>query len=628
MKRFLCLIVFACLLSAGFVRAQVQIGKANTAPTIDGTIEQVWESQPQYVAIDPTTWTPSPDLKNLDDCSYKWSGLWDANNLYLLFIIKDDILAKGVVDGPNYSWMNDNVEVSLNDPAYDGDKYKWRFSWERDGLHLTAKEGPEGTSYVTKAIDGGYVIEAQIPWNILSNDTVDFSAYPAIDKELQVNFTVADLDKPEGSSWDELSGHVQWPKGWEMGNIILKETTAKDASPPATPGNVAAKNVTFNAADVSWSAVSDADLVAYLVLKNGAPVAYITDKSTAYAAALLAPETNFEFTVIASDGQNLSAVSNKATFTTLAKPTLKDVSISEYTGKFPNVFEDLDFWEKVPVYRISYKIGGAIENDADLSAFFKVVWDKTNLYIQTNVVDQSVVNAVAAPWDNDNIEYHFDIKGERDGTGTDIAFVDQYQQDNFQYRGIPYKGEIQTGSTPAPIWTGVKQNTYDYFGTGVSVIGYTLEINFPWAALNTTAGTSIVPAYNTKIAFDIKVTDIDPDQPRTDITWSTYDHAELFKKNEHYGMFILGQGITGIDKPVSEQLSVYPNPANQNVTVTIPNNYRGSITLFDISGKIVLSQQVNSNQVNLNVAGIQSGIYVVTLTTESNLALRSKLVIK
>ena len=59
----------------------------------------------------------------------------------------------------------------------------------------------------------------------------------------------------------------------------------------------------------------------------------------------------------------------------------------------------------------------------------------------TYVVDNDIYNAVAENgWSNDNVEYHFDMGNERDGTSCEDVDGDKYLQDNFQYRAVPYKG--------------------------------------------------------------------------------------------------------------------------------------------------------------------------------------------
>ena len=182
-KLFLALAVLAItwLTTGVSLQAQAfQIGQTSEAPTIDGTVDELWNTVASYVAVDPTTWTPKADLRSLEDCSFKWSGLWDATNLYLLVQIMDDTTTIGsqAEGSAAIQWMNDNIEMVLNDPAGAKQPYKYRFAFDRDNDTLVAINAPKGYVFHTSAIEGGWVLEVSIPWNILTNDSIDFSILP------------------------------------------------------------------------------------------------------------------------------------------------------------------------------------------------------------------------------------------------------------------------------------------------------------------------------------------------------------------------------------------------------------------------------------------------------------------
>ncbi len=76
---------------------------------------------------------------------------------------------------------------------------------------------------------------------------------------------------------------------------------------------------------------------------------------------------------------------------------------------------------------------------------------------------------------------------------------------------------------------------------------------------------------------------------------------------------------------------VYPNPTNGLVQISLKNNSDTiqTVTIFDVLGKVVKKvEAVNSNQTNINVSELSSGIYMVEVTTENNLKQVKKLVIK
>lgn len=71
--------------------------------------------------------------------------------------------------------------------------------------------------------------------------------------------------------------------------------------------------------------------------------------------------------------------------------------------------------------------------------------------------------------------------------------------------------------------------------------------------------------------------------------------------------------MTGIADVNSADFLIYPNPANDNVALTI--NYKGKITLFNLEGKVVSSFEVNYEQLDFSVMELPKGIYIIQLTT-------------
>ena len=631
-------ILMALIMVLGMSRAKAQfeIGQAAAPPTIDGTIDASWESLPMYLGVDPTTWTPNPDHTSLADCSFKWTAQWDADKLYLLIVIMDDIATTGSqADGSAAkSWMNDNVEISITDPAAGVNSVFFRFGYMRDGEDLglmddPPKPTPVGSSYATADTDDGWLVEASIPWSILSSDTIDFSGYPAIDLMLNMNVNVADLDIADASSWDQLSGHVQWPWGWGKTDVKLVASAGVDDVPPADITGVASANVTYNSADISWNVSGDDDLYGYLILANDAPKAFITDKATvAFTLAGLAQETAYTISVVAADAQNLAGPAT-TDFSTGIPPVALDLDVDFYSGGFATPFEDLDFMDALASQPFAYHYGDDNVDDMDLKAAMKAVWTSDALYLQVNVTDEDIQVSAANPWENDNVEYHFDMGGERDGSSTENAF-ENYDPNNFQYRSIPTLPD-QTGSTPAPVWTGVTMATYDYYGEGVTAIGYTIEIAFPWEALNASSGLTLVPADGATFAFDPKVSDSDGDGSSGSATWSSFTHNEQYKNDAEFGMITLKGGPTGIkEQAFLNGIKLYPNPTQSFTTISFEADFSGSVQLFDVTGKAVMERNLQkvSGEIILDVSELSRGLYVISFENESGLRSASKLLLK
>jgi Leucine-rich repeat (LRR) protein len=74
------------------------------------------------------------------------------------------------------------------------------------------------------------------------------------------------------------------------------------------------------------------------------------------------------------------------------------------------------------------------------------------------------------------------------------------------------------------------------------------------------------------------------------------------------------------------QVSVYPNPASNNFQVSLTDNIEGNLSIYDVNGKLVLSQIINNN--SIDVSGLPEGVYNISITSSLNTTgINKKLVI-
>ena len=72
--------------------------------------------------------------------------------------------------------------------------------------------------------------------------------------------------------------------------------------------------------------------------------------------------------------------------------------------------------------------------------------------------------------------------------------------------------------------------------------------------------------------------------------------------------------------PSESNISVYPNPVNNEFTVFSPNTHIANIKIVSTDGKQIKSVNVNDRnekKINISAADMQSGTYIMQLTTES-----------
>ncbi len=83
------------------------------------------------------------------------------------------------------------------------------------------------------------------------------------------------------------------------------------------------------------------------------------------------------------------------------------------------------------------------------------------------------------------------------------------------------------------------------------------------------------------------------------------------------------ENTTAISSPIINEVSIYPNPTNNNLTIT-SSKIILELVVFDIMGKQVLSnKKINSNSVNLNTSKLTKGYYSITLKQQEKVIVKS-----
>jgi len=87
----------------------------------------------------------------------------------------------------------------------------------------------------------------------------------------------------------------------------------------------------------------------------------------------------------------------------------------------------------------------------------------------------------------------------------------------------------------------------------------------------------------------------------------------------------MNMGVLGLDESANVNLSVYPNPASEVVTIE-SNITEGSIQIIDLTGKVVANQTVNGAATAFNTTALTNGMYTVILTNGSTVETRKFIV--
>ena len=86
-------------------------------------------------------------------------------------------------------------------------------------------------------------------------------------------------------------------------------------------------------------------------------------------------------------------------------------------------------------------------------------------------------------------------------------------------------------------------------------------------------------------------------------------------------------GQNSVNNVVDFTTNIYPNPATNNITIENSNFVISNIELYNITGQLVKTENVNSMSINMNISDLKTGIYILELHTNET-SIRRKLIIE
>jgi subtilisin family serine protease/chitodextrinase len=419
---------------------------------------------------------------------------------------------------------------------------------------------------------------------------------------------------------------------------------SSDTEAPTAPTNLSSSNVTESSVDLTWDASSDnVGVDHYTVFKDGSSVG--TTSNTSYSVTGLNAGTTYTFTVKAEDAAgNVSSASNAIDVTTnssadteaptaptnLASSNVTESSVDlTWDASSDNVGVDhytvfKDGSSVGTTSNTSYSVTGL---NAGTTYTFTVKAEDAagNVSDASNAIDvttnESSVSYCSSNGENTNYEWIdlVELGSISNSTGADGGYAD--------YTNL--STDLTTGS-----------NVTIYVSAGFASSSYTeywhvwidFDQNGTFESDEEVVSGSSSSADKLSASFDVP-TDATTGQTRMRVTMKynsaatpceTFNYGEV----EDYTVNITNStsnyyladesNATKLNNSDAETgITVYPNPANENITLNIKSGERNtSVSIYNTNGNLIKTVPMKSSERQINIAELPEGTYILKVADE------------
>lgn len=199
-------------------------------------------------------------------------------------------------------------------------------------------------------------------------------------------------------------------------------------------------------------------------------------------------------------------------------------------------------------------------------------------------------------------------------TGTSAAKLETLNFYNDTIPGLLIYGNLVIGYQPTPVPYSATPTTfsgaYQYFPSGADN-GF---ISFQFYSNGNNIGGNMINMNSSSVYVPFSV--------NTNLSGTPDSVLVACFSGENPGSYAIvddlqfsGGNVDVIEYPDFD-FSFYPNPSRNNLTITGNMVGEYQVLISDVNGKIFLSEQKSGNQTNMDVSGLPSGVYYLTIDTE------------
>ncbi|MDI9342626.1 MAG: T9SS type A sorting domain-containing protein, partial [Sediminibacterium sp.] len=99
------------------------------------------------------------------------------------------------------------------------------------------------------------------------------------------------------------------------------------------------------------------------------------------------------------------------------------------------------------------------------------------------------------------------------------------------------------------------------------------------------------------------------------------------RKNNLNALSFFNFPVLQLEKSIDNGLVIYPNPANNIISVQFGGSNISDIIISDLSGRLVYVEKLNESVCKINTKTFTNGYYLIMVRTENGNLYREKLVV-